>query len=128
MKLIVGRLIVLLFVSVPPQAISQNGAPTQKLNLKAGAATMEAASIERTAGFPGIIQLKGNVQITTKIGVGDSPPRLMIMVVRADEADYDESTGEIEARGSVQMSYRDDPDGAPRAGSVRIKLEKINSK
>ena len=45
----------------------------------------------------------------------------MIMDVRADEADYHEDTGEIEARGSVQVNYRDDP-GGTKAGSVRIKL------
>ena len=45
----------------------------------------------------------------------------------ADEADYHEDTGEIEARGNVQMNYRDDPSGA-RAGNVRIRLEKIYSK
>jgi hypothetical protein len=32
--------------------------------------------------------------------VGDAPTRLMIMMVRADEADYHEDTGEIEARGN----------------------------
>ncbi len=47
------------------------------------------------------------------------------MVVRADEADYREDTGEIEARGSVQVNYRDDP-GGTKAGSVRIKLERTN--
>ena len=49
------------------------------------------------------------------------------MMVRADEADYHEDTGEIEARGNVWMNYRDDP-GDIKAGSVRIKLEKANSK
>jgi hypothetical protein len=36
-----------------------------------------------------------------------------------------EDTGEIEARGNVKMSYRDDP-GANRAGNVRIRLEKLS--
>ena len=102
-------------------------AQTERLNLKIGAATIQADSIERPVPFPSIIQLKGNVQITTKIVAHDAPLSLMIMVVRADEADYHEDTGEIEARGSVQVNYRDDPGGA-KAGSVRIKLEKLNSK
>jgi len=76
--------------------------------------------------FPGIVHLKGTVEIATKVGVSDAPVSLMIMVVRADEADYHEDTGEIEARGNVQMSYRDDPSGT-RVGNVRIRLEKINS-
>jgi hypothetical protein len=121
--LIVSSFIALLF-SVPQKAISQNGA---LLNLMAGAANMKAQSIERSPHFPGIIQLKGSVEITTKINVNDAPLSLMIMVVRADEADYHEDTGEIEARGSVQVNYRDDPTDV-RAGNVRIKLEKMISK
>ena len=106
---------------------AQNVAPVQRLNLMIGAATIQADSIERPVRFPSTIRLKGNVQINTKIGVGDAPARLMIMTVRADEADYHEDTGEIEARGSVWMNYRDDP-GDIKAGSVRIKLEKVNSR
>src|SRR5260221_671113 len=83
---------------VSPQAISQNSAPVKRLNLKAGAATIQADSIERLVRFPAVVRLKGNVQIATKIGAGDAPVRLMIMTVRADEADYHEDTGEIEAR------------------------------
>jgi hypothetical protein len=59
----------------------------------------------------------------TRIVVEDAPLSLMIMVVRADEADYHEDTGEIEARGSVQVNYRDDPSGS-KAGSVRIGSKK----
>jgi lipopolysaccharide assembly outer membrane protein LptD (OstA) len=72
-----------------------------------------------------LLHLKGNVQIATKIVAQDAPLSLMIMVVRADEADYHEDTGEIEARGSVQVNYRDDP-GGTKAGSVRIELERTN--
>ena len=91
---------------------------------------MTALTAERNPNFPGIVYLKGNVKISTEVGVNGtpfSPPNLMIMVVRADEADYHEATGEIEARGNVQMSYHDDPSGT-RVGNVRIRLEKINSK
>ena len=70
--LIVGSLIAQL-IGAAPQAPSQNSAPAQKLNLKIGAATIQADSIERPVRFPSIIPLKGNVQITTKIGVGDAP-------------------------------------------------------
>jgi lipopolysaccharide assembly outer membrane protein LptD (OstA) len=119
--LIVGGLIAQLI------GLAQNIATAERLNLKIGAATIQADSIERPVRFPSTIRLKGNVQITTKIGVGVSPARLMIMMLRADEADYHEDTGEIEARGSVWMNYRDDP-GDIKAGSVRIKLEKVNSK
>ena len=124
MKFIIAGSLILLLFSVPQKVISQNGAP---LNLSAGAMNLQALSIERPPHFPGIVQLKGSVEITTKAGVSDTPPSLMIMVVRADEADYHEDTGEIEARGNVQMNYRDDPAGV-RAGNVRINLEKVISK
>jgi lipopolysaccharide assembly outer membrane protein LptD (OstA) len=38
------------------------------------------------------IQLRGDVEIKTEL-----------MVLRADEADYHEDTGEIEARGNVRV-------------------------
>src|SRR5438067_653938 len=124
MKLLIVCSLIAPLIALVPRAVSQ---PTEKLSLKIGPATIQANSIERAVRYPSVIHLKGDVQITTKIGVSDAPVRLMIMVVRADEADYHEDTSEIEARGSVQMSYRDDPGGA-KAGNVRIRLEKVNSK
>ena len=123
MKLLVGGSLVALLICAAPQAISQNGA----LNLKTASATIQADSIERPVQYPSVIRLKGNVQIATKIRAQGAPLILMIMVVRADEADYHEDTGEIEARGSVQVNYRDDPAGT-KAGNVRTRLEKTDSK
>jgi lipopolysaccharide assembly outer membrane protein LptD (OstA) len=124
MKFLIGVSSLVILFTIPQKAIPQNTAP---LHLKVGAMDMQALSIERMVKFPAIVHLKGSVEIATKVGVSDAPVSLMIMVVRADEADYHEDTGEIEARGNVQMNYRDDPSGV-RAGNVRIRLEKINSK
>src|SRR5262245_58282954 len=88
-----------------------------------GSVTLQADSIQRRPSYPSVIQLKGNVEIKTKTVVQDSPLRLMIMVVRADEADYHEDTSEIEARGAVHVDYRDDPSQTNAVGNVRIKLE-----
>jgi lipopolysaccharide assembly outer membrane protein LptD (OstA) len=118
MKLLIAVGIMAQLVSAPQ---------TQKLNLNVGSATIQAESIERPVQFPSIIRLKGNIQIDTKIIAQHAPVSLLIMVVRADEADYHEDTGEIEARGSVQVNYRDDP-GGTKAGNVRIKLEPMISK
>src|SRR5438067_8752788 len=104
MKLLIISGLIAALIGTAPQAISQNSTPAKRLNLKTGAATVQADSIERLVRFPSVVRLKGNVQIATKIGAGDAPVRLMIMTVRADEADYHEDTGEIEARGSVQMN------------------------
>ena len=70
-----------------------------------------------------MIRLKGNVRIETRATVQKEPLSLMIMVVHADEADYHEDTGEIEARGNVHVDYRDDPGKVKPVGNVRIKLE-----
>ena len=115
----------LIAVGIMAQLVSAR--QTQKLNLKVGSATIQAESIERPVQFPSIIRLKGNIQIDTKIIAQHAPVSLLIMVVRADEADYHEDTGEIEARGSVQVNYRDDPSGT-KAGNVRIKLEPMISR
>jgi lipopolysaccharide assembly outer membrane protein LptD (OstA) len=51
--------------------------------------SLTASAIQRQAP---IVQLRGNVEIRTKD-----------MILRADEADYDQNTGEIEARGTVRI-------------------------
>jgi hypothetical protein len=119
--LIVGCLAVLLF-SVPQKAVSQS---PELLNLKTDAVEIKALGIEREPRYPSVIHLRGYVEISTKVKITDSPLQLSIMVVSADEADYHEGTGEIEARGNVKMTYRDDP-AEHRAGNVRIKLEKLS--
>src|SRR5882672_1779808 len=94
--------------SVLPQAVGQEN----KLSLMAtgplGSIALQADSIQRRPSYPSVIQLKGNVEIKTKTVVQHSPVRLMIMVVRADEADYHE-----------------DPSQTNAVGNVRIKLEPV---
>src|SRR4030095_805118 len=51
--------------------------------------SLTATAIQRQAP---IVQLRGNVEIRTKD-----------MILRADEAEYDQSTGEIAARGTVRI-------------------------
>jgi lipopolysaccharide assembly outer membrane protein LptD (OstA) len=123
MKLLVVGAVLVHLASVLPQAVCQDTASAQRLNLTVGRSTLQAESIDRELPYPSVIRLKGNVQITARTVVQYAPLSLMIMVVKADEADYHEDTGEIEARGDVQVSYRDDP-STTRNGNVRIKLEK----
>ena len=123
MKLLIVAGVVAHLTVALPQAVCQDNSAAQKLSLAVGRSSLQADSIERGVSYPSVIQLRGNVQITSRTVVNYSPLSMMIMVVRADEADYHEDTGEIEARGSVQVAYRDDP-SANRNGNVRIKLEK----
>jgi lipopolysaccharide assembly outer membrane protein LptD (OstA) len=138
MKLIIlGGLMACQFTSPLPTAMGQDNQPAeQKLHFAApgpmGGVTMEADHIERGPSYPSVIRLQGNVEIKTKIvsrpgrSPGTAPSAgesVMIMVVRADEADYHEDSGEIEARGQVRVDYRDDPSQTQAVGNVRIKLE-----
>jgi lipopolysaccharide assembly outer membrane protein LptD (OstA) len=58
-----------------------------------GGARLSAVNIERDLPYPSVIHLKGTVEIKTNG-----------FILRADEADYDEKTGEVEARGAVKVT------------------------
>jgi|KBSMisStaDraftv2_1062788.scaffolds.fasta_scaffold04363_1 lipopolysaccharide assembly outer membrane protein LptD (OstA) len=58
---------------------------------------LAATAIQRQAPAMNIIQLKGSVEIRTKD-----------MTLRADEAEYNQDTGEIEARGAVHIKLETD--------------------
>jgi lipopolysaccharide assembly outer membrane protein LptD (OstA) len=118
-SLVVGFAMACHLAAFLPHAVCQD----TRLHHTAGNATIVADSIERAPSFPSIIRLKGNVEIRTKAVVQHSPVSLMIMIVTADEADYHEDSGEIEARGKVHVDYRDDPVRTNLVGNVRIKLE-----
>jgi lipopolysaccharide assembly outer membrane protein LptD (OstA) len=106
---------------------ADNKATSPKLHIMATGAgarvSLQADDIERGTSYPSVIRLKGNVEVKTRTVVQQEPLSLMIMVVHADEADYHEDTGEIEARGNVHVDYRDDPGKIKPVGNVRIKLE-----
>jgi hypothetical protein len=72
-----------------------------------GQATVSARSIERGVGYPAVIRLKGDVEIRTPVCFQTSKGTQMTCpgetVLRADEAEYHEDTGEIEAHGKVTV-------------------------
>jgi hypothetical protein len=69
---------------------------------------IEALSIERGLPYPSVVTLKGNVQIKTPVclpvGVESSTVCDGYMIVRADEAEFDEKTGEIRPHGNVVVT------------------------
>ena len=125
--LIVGSLLMAgQFAAFCPPALSQDTKPSEQiLHLLSGPVMLAALSIERGTSYPSVIHLKGNVEIKVKTVVRQDPFSLMIMEVHADEADYHEGTGEIEARGKVHVDYRDDPNMPGAVGNIRIKLEPL---
>ncbi len=94
--LFLGAAMACQFTAFLPQATCQdNKAAERKLHVMAtgpGGGTLAAFSIQRGASYPSVIHLKGDVEI-----------RRTGMVLRADQADYHEDTGEIEARGNVRV-------------------------
>jgi hypothetical protein len=79
---------------------------TAPLNGARGGVALSAPSIERGAGDPTVIHLRGNVEIK---GNG--------FIVRADKADYDETTGEVDALGNVKVKPCPPLTEAPSADS-----------
>ena len=72
--------------------------------------SVAAMQIERTMAYPSIIHLKGSVEIRTPVCLHTKPENGQTsacdgyMVVRADEADLHEDTGQIEASGNVKIT------------------------
>jgi hypothetical protein len=107
-----------------PQGIGQENKPTEPkeaLHLSAGTGRANihfvADSIERQdppmpppSHYASVVRLKGNVVIRTcclQKGAKNQPKQVMIM--RADEADFHQETGEIEARGNVRVNFQNYP-------------------
>lgn len=71
--------------------------------------TVKADQIERGASYPSTIHLKGNVEVRTGVCVRTEPGHSLscngYTVLRADEADVDEDSGAVEARGHVRMTH-----------------------
>ena len=84
------------FAAFLPQAMCQDQkAAPRKLHVMVtgpGGGRVSALSIERGVRYPSVIHLKGDVEI-----------RRSGMILHADEADYYEDTGEVEARGHVRV-------------------------
>lgn len=100
MKLL--TLAVFVFVLAPALLPQIAGQPTRgplkyittaPLNGVRGGATLGAISIERELTYPSVVHLNGAVEIRTNG-----------FILRADKADYDERTGEVEASGAVKVT------------------------
>jgi hypothetical protein len=71
-------------------------------------AFLTALSIERGVEYPSLVRLKGSVEIKTPVclPVGNNSALVCDgeMIIRADAAEFDEGTGEIEAHGHVHIT------------------------
>ena len=70
--------------------------------------SLTAFSIEHGLEYPRVISMKGRVEIKTPVCLPVGKKGASVcdgeMVVHADEAEFHEDTGEIQARGNVQIT------------------------
>ena len=104
-------------IAFAPAAISQERTADQRVHVIATGfgrgASLTADSIDRDAPTlswtPSVIHLRGNVEIRRSIAISlpksEEQSGDMYLIVRADEADYQEATGEITPRGNVRVSF-----------------------
>jgi hypothetical protein len=85
-------IIACIFATFLPSAKSQDNTPSDLKHIMAAGVFLTASSIEREVHYPSVVHLKGNVEIKMKG-----------WILRTDDADVHEITGEIEARGSVRL-------------------------
>lgn len=66
-----------------------------------------ALSIDHSLKYPRVISMKGKVEIKTPVCLPVGKHNATVcdgdMVVHADEAEFNEDTGEIQARGNVEI-------------------------
>jgi hypothetical protein len=100
-----------------PHAASSQDTRAGRLSVPAGPGTFSADSIVREdppnpgpSPFASVIHLRGHVEFRTccvqRPIAFQSGPSEAYMILHADEADYNGSTGEIEARGEVRVSFQ----------------------
>jgi hypothetical protein len=102
--------IILAFVTL---AIGQDAAPEMKHVIVPGpngnrSVSLAALNIERGVEYPTVVKLSGNVEIKTPVCLPAGKKGAMLcdgyMVVHADEAQFHEDTGQIEAQGNVTVT------------------------
>jgi len=73
-----------------------------------GTTALSAVSIERGAGYPTVVNLSGQVEIRTPVCLPVGKKHALVcdgyMIVHADEAQFHEDTGQIEAHGNVSVT------------------------
>ena len=111
---LMSALAVPLAVFVLPRAFGQNDAASALKHVSATPlnakfpASLSALEIERDATYPSVVRLRGNVEIKSPVclpmGKKGSTVCDGYMMLNADDAEFDESTGEINARGNVHVT------------------------
>ena len=93
----------------------RTGTEASNINMAASSIQREDPPAPRPSPYASVIRLKGDVEIRTccvQIASGKKKPRRQYLILRADEADFHQETGEIEARGNVHLKLETTPEPA----------------
>jgi len=75
----------------------------------ADAVPIWVSALDRGSPYPSIVHLKGSVEIRQRVCIRSGPGNALACsgysVLRADEADLQEDTGAVDARGSVRLTH-----------------------
>ena len=102
---------------IPCMGSSQERLHTSSVGSDRMRIAFAADSIDKqdgVTGYASLIHLKGNVEIRTccvqqpsaKTSPGSTHPPQAYIIMGADEVDYDDVTGKIEARGIVRVTFQ----------------------
>src|SRR5258706_2147328 len=107
---------IIVCIAFVPQTICQEDQKHFAAHTPSAAVSFVADSIQRqdpsgstSQRFASVVQLRGNVQIRTCCvqapdGSKKRPPRQVVMM-RAEEVDFNQETGEMDVRGNVRVSF-----------------------
>jgi hypothetical protein len=113
-KLLIAAGMICCPLTLPPPASGQDDQAVELKHLTVApqngnrTVALAALTIERGAHYPSVVKLKGNVEIKTPVCLPVGKESELIcdgqMIVRADEAEFHEDTGQIEAHGNVSVT------------------------
>jgi hypothetical protein len=99
---------------IPPSMMAQENRSGELKHITAAPqngsrpVSLTALSIVRGAQYPTVISLKGSVEIKTPVCLPSGKNNALVcdgeMIVHADEAEFHEDSGEIQAHGNVQIT------------------------
>jgi|SRR5579862_3437006 len=110
---------VILFVASAPQIIGQEKEPLHysagtgcaNLNFVADSIERQDPAAASPSPYASVVRLKGNVVIRTccvQNGISKNRPK-QVMILHADEAEFNPDTRELEVRGNVRVKFQNYP-------------------
>ena len=83
--------------------------PSANVSFAADSILRQDPETPLTKHYASLVQLRGNVQIRTccvQLSNKSKVSPKQVVTMRADEADFNQETGEMEVRGNVRVNFR----------------------